>query len=348
MPYVRGESLRERLRREGMSPDRRGAPDHAPGRAGAELRPQGGRGPSRREAGEPAVDRGRHHPGRRLRDRARGRESERSSGSPRSAWRSAPRPTWHRSSPRATAWWTRGPTSTHWPRPATRCLRARRPSPASSSHDLIVRRFTTPAPKVRTSRPEVSPEVEEVLHRALALRPGDRFASIAEFGTALGGGHFTTDPIPIAPGAVMGGNRALWIAAAAAALLAGGFLYTRATDPNGTAAAADIGTASSHTRLACCPSRTWATPPTLLRRRHRGRGPWEAGGGLRPGGDRRSSSSRYRGEEKSPGDRRGSRRAVPADRHGSMGEAAGRGIAGACEPRAGRRAHRDDAVAESF
>ena len=78
------------------------------------------------------------------------------------------------------------------------------PFTGSSSHDLIVRRFTTPAPKVRTSRPEVSPEVEEVLHRALALRPGDRFASIAEFGAALGGGHSTSRP-PISPN----GTRAL-------------------------------------------------------------------------------------------------------------------------------------------
>ena len=175
------------------------------------------------------------------------------------------------------------------------------PFTGSSSHDLIVRRFTTPAPKVRTSRPEVSPEVEEVLHRALALRPGDRFASIAEFGTALGGGHFTTDPTPIAPGAVMGGNRALWIAGAAAALLAGGFLYTRATDPNGTAAAADIGTASSHTRLAVLPFENLGDSADAYFAdgiADEVRGKLAVVSGLEV--IARSSSSRYRGEDKSP------------------------------------------------
>jgi serine/threonine-protein kinase len=127
------------------------------------------------------------------------------------------------------------------------------PFTGSSSHDLIVRRFTTAPPKVRTSRPEVSPEVEEALHRALALKPGDRFATMAEFGAALGG-QFTTDPNATAPvAAAPGGNRAVWIAGAAATLLAGGFLYTRATDPTDSAAAADIGAITRSTRLAVLP-----------------------------------------------------------------------------------------------
>ncbi|HEU4526069.1 MAG TPA: serine/threonine-protein kinase, partial [Gemmatimonadales bacterium] len=128
------------------------------------------------------------------------------------------------------------------------------PFTGSSSHDLIVRRFTTPAPRVRTSRPEVSPEVEEALQRALALKPGDRFATMTEFGAALGGGQFTTDPTATAPTAVApGGNRALWIAGAAAALVAGGFLYTRATAPPDSIAVADIGMVTPATRLAVLP-----------------------------------------------------------------------------------------------
>ncbi len=61
------------------------------------------------------------------------------------------------------------------------------PFTGTSSHDLIVRRFTTPVPSVRAARPEVPPQVDQALHRALALKPGDRFASIAEFAAALAG-----------------------------------------------------------------------------------------------------------------------------------------------------------------
>ncbi|MEZ0335824.1 MAG: protein kinase, partial [Gemmatimonadales bacterium] len=176
------------------------------------------------------------------------------------------------------------------------------PFTGSSSHDLIVRRFTTPTPKVRTSRPEVSPEVEEVLHRALALRPGDRFASIAEFGRALGGGQFTTDPTAaVAAGAATGGNRAFWIAGATAVLLAGGFLYTRATDPTEAAAVADIGMPTPHTRLAVLPFENLGDSGDAYFAdgiADEVRGKLAVVSGLEV--IARSSSSRYRGEDKSP------------------------------------------------
>jgi len=177
------------------------------------------------------------------------------------------------------------------------------PFTGSSSHDLIVRRFTTPAPKVRTSRPEVSPEVEEALHRALSLKPGDRFATIAEFGTALGGGQFTTtDPNAVAPAAAaVGGNRALWIAGAAAALLAGGFLYTRATDPTGSAVLEDIGAVTPHTRLAVLPFENLGDSTDAYFAdgiADEVRGKLAVVSGLEV--IARSSSSRYRGEDKSP------------------------------------------------
>ena len=179
------------------------------------------------------------------------------------------------------------------------------PFTGSSSHDLIVRRFTTPAPKVRTSRPEVSPEVEVALHRALGLRPGDRFATMAEFGAALGGGQFTTDPTAAAPvaAAASGGNRALWIAGAAAALLAGGFLYTRATDPTGSLAAADIGAAAPSTRLAVLPFENLGDTADAYFAdgiADEVRGKLAVVSGLEV--IARSSSSRYRGQDKTPQD----------------------------------------------
>jgi serine/threonine-protein kinase len=178
------------------------------------------------------------------------------------------------------------------------------PFTGSSSHDLIVRRFTTPAPKVRTSRPEVSPEVEEALHRALALKPGDRFATMAEFGAALGGGRFATDPHATAPGvAASGGNRAVWIAGAVAALLAGGFLYTRATDPTDSAAAADIGAITPNTRLAVLPFENLGDTADAYfadGMADEVRGKLAVVSGLEV--IARSSSSRYRGQDQTPQD----------------------------------------------
>jgi eukaryotic-like serine/threonine-protein kinase len=178
------------------------------------------------------------------------------------------------------------------------------PFTGSSSHDLIVRRFTTPAPKVRTSRPEVPPEVEEALHRALALKPGDRFATMAAFGAALGGGQFTTDPDAAAPlAAAAGGNRAVWIAGAAAALLAGGFLYTRATDPTDSAAAVDIGSIAPSTRLAVLPFENLGDTADAYFAdgiADEVRGKLAVVSGLEV--IARSSSSRYRSQDKTPQD----------------------------------------------
>ena len=51
---------------------------------------------------------------------------------------------------------------------------------------LIARRFSTPTPSVRTARPEVPQAVDHALWRALALSPDDRFHSVDAFVTALG------------------------------------------------------------------------------------------------------------------------------------------------------------------
>ncbi len=180
------------------------------------------------------------------------------------------------------------------------------PFTGTSSHDLIVRRFTTPAPKVRTSRPEVAPELEEALQRALALKPGDRFATMADFAAALGGSQFSTDPNAAAPalaGAGEGGSRVFWIVGAAAALLAGGFLYTRATDPLAPGLVADVGAVARNNRLAVLPFENLGDSSDAYFAdgiADEVRGKLAVVPGLEV--IARSSSSRYRGDDKSPQD----------------------------------------------
>jgi serine/threonine-protein kinase len=86
---------------------------------------------------------------------------------------------------------------------------------------IAARRATTPPPGVRVLRPAVPPGVEDAIRRALAPIPADRFATLAQFSDALhAGGH--------APGA---GVRRRLPPAAALALVAGliigaGFLFS--------------------------------------------------------------------------------------------------------------------------
>jgi serine/threonine-protein kinase len=60
------------------------------------------------------------------------------------------------------------------------------PFPSPTAAAIIVTRFREPTPSVRAARPEASPAIEEALRRALAFEPGDRFDSMAEFARALG------------------------------------------------------------------------------------------------------------------------------------------------------------------
>ncbi|HEX6669203.1 MAG TPA: protein kinase [Gemmatimonadales bacterium] len=179
------------------------------------------------------------------------------------------------------------------------------PFTGTSSHDLIVRRFTTPAPKVRTSRPEVAPDVEEALQRALALKPTDRFATIADFGAALGGGQFTTtDPSAAAPaGPGRRRRRVLWAAGVAAALAATAFLYSRIAAPAGGAALASAGGVTRPTRLAVLPFENLGDSADEYFAdgiADEVRGKLAVVSGLEV--IARSSSSRYGGEDRSPQD----------------------------------------------
>ncbi len=125
------------------------------------------------------------------------------------------------------------------------------PFTGASSHDLIVRRFTTPVPSVRASRPEVPEPVADALRRALALKAAERFDSIAEFGAALGGGVLTTTGAPAVQ--AIGAHRtlrpALWAAGLVVLLGGAGFFLYRNLTPDGPGAGAPV----QATRLAVLP-----------------------------------------------------------------------------------------------
>ncbi len=63
-------------------------------------------------------------------------------------------------------------------------LCGRRPFDGSVT-ELIVKHLTTPPPALQEHVPTISPEVEQVVLRALAKDPKHRFASVSAFGTAL-------------------------------------------------------------------------------------------------------------------------------------------------------------------
>ena len=59
------------------------------------------------------------------------------------------------------------------------------PHAGATARMVIARRFTDPTPRVRRHRPTVPPAVEQALMRALALDPVDRFPTAAAFAEAL-------------------------------------------------------------------------------------------------------------------------------------------------------------------
>jgi serine/threonine-protein kinase len=103
---------------------------------------------------------------------------------------------------------------------------------------VVARRLSTPAPSVRTLRPAVPAAVDEAIRKALAVVPADRFSTMAEFVHAL---HSSTASSP--PAAAPAAARRLppaALALAAALLIAGGLLFawrhaTPPADANGGA-----------------------------------------------------------------------------------------------------------------
>ena len=240
--------------------------------------------------------------------------------------------------------WTRAPTSI---RSAAVCyeMLAGRPTHAGPTvHAVIAQRVTATPPDIRTFRPETPLAVELALaRRALARRrrpvPLDH----------------RVRPGPDRPGRVAPAGRRVprwaWIALAtvstAAAVHAG-------TAPVPTRSAASAGPAPPAPRIRrrgsgsrSSGSRTWATAGRLLRRRYGRRDPEQARGAARPRGDRPRELQPIPGERQAAGeDRAGARRALPAHRHGAVGEG-GQAEPGAGEPRADRGQHRRDPLGSS-
>jgi len=59
------------------------------------------------------------------------------------------------------------------------------PFSGQSQQAIIAKMMTSDAPSVRVLRPGVSPEMDQVIHRALARVPGDRWNSAGEFASSL-------------------------------------------------------------------------------------------------------------------------------------------------------------------
>lgn len=62
---------------------------------------------------------------------------------------------------------------------------------------LIDARLSQPTPSVRTRRPDVPPLVDEAIQQALAVRPSERFPTLTEFARALAPGMSSSGVVPI-------------------------------------------------------------------------------------------------------------------------------------------------------
>ena len=145
-------------------------------------------------------------------------------------------------------------------------LTGRPPFEGTTGAAVIAKRFTSPMPMVRAQRPEVPEGIERALQRAMALDPAQRFGSVAEFVRALGAGSFTpvagvpaipdSVVVPPAPPAPVGtpappASRRPWLVAGglvlAAALATGGIALNR------SAGSEADGDAAANSRLAVLP-----------------------------------------------------------------------------------------------
>src|SRR6476661_2854038 len=81
----------------------------------------------------------------------------------------------------------------------------RPPFEGATAPAVIAKRFTTATPSARAARAEVPDQVDRALQRALALDPAERFGSVAEFVRALGAAAGSTPPSGVAaiPDSVM-------------------------------------------------------------------------------------------------------------------------------------------------
>jgi len=72
------------------------------------------------------------------------------------------------------------------------------PYAGRSVHAIVARRLTEPIPSARALRPTVPPAVDEAISKAMALDPEDRFATVAQFAQALRASTTDTPSGPLA------------------------------------------------------------------------------------------------------------------------------------------------------
>ncbi len=73
-------------------------------------------------------------------------------------------------------------------------LTGRPPFEGTTGPAVIAKRFSSPAPSARRARPELPEQADRALQRALALDPAERFGTTAEFIRALGASTASTPP----------------------------------------------------------------------------------------------------------------------------------------------------------
>ena len=140
-------------------------------------------------------------------------------------------------------------------------LTGRPPFEGTTGAAVIAKRFTSPMPAVRSQRPEVPEGAELALQRAMALDPAQRFGSVSEFVRALGAAATSTPvtgvpAIPDPPAVTVAtpappASRRRWLvpgalALTAAVLVTGGIALRRS-------GGATEGDAVTGTRLAVLP-----------------------------------------------------------------------------------------------
>jgi serine/threonine protein kinase/tetratricopeptide (TPR) repeat protein len=97
------------------------------------------------------------------------------------------------------------------------------PYTGPTAQSIIMKRFAEPVPSVRRGRPSVPERVDQVVQRALAPVPADRFATAAQFAQALAVPAITPVAMPtvVAPGSRTQPRRRPWIPVGLATLAAG-------------------------------------------------------------------------------------------------------------------------------
>ncbi len=106
------------------------------------------------------------------------------------------------------------------------------PYPGATAMSVIAKWLSGPVPSACAARPEIPKEVDQAIQRALSRSADERFATMAEFARALQGatpGSISTPAALVRPGARAPGRTspAVWLVFGALVLLAAGFFAFR-------------------------------------------------------------------------------------------------------------------------